>query len=85
MQALGRPPKTWQDNTVVIAMKELNGSEAAAAEELHEAVAVKDPSHFIRLVGDGMETCRRRTQQNRLAVAFGSARGSIRSERGCIW
>lgn len=61
-QWLAARPKAWQDGIDVVAMDGFSGFKTAAAEELPGAVAVMDPFHVIRLAGDALESCRRRTQ-----------------------
>ena len=45
-------------------MDGFTGFNTAAAEELPGAVAVMDPFHVVRLAGDALESCRRRTQND---------------------
>jgi transposase len=61
---VGRP-QAWRARIEVVAMDEFTGFKTAAAEELPDAVAVKDPFHVARLAGDALDLCRRRVQQAR--------------------
>ena len=56
--------KAWRDGLEVVAMDGFTGFKAAAAEEIPQAVAVMDPFHVVRLAGDALDECRRRTQQD---------------------
>jgi transposase len=60
---LAARPSTWRDGVEVVAMDGFTGFKTATVEELPDAVAVMDPFHVIRLAGDALEQCRRRTQQ----------------------
>ena len=53
----------WRQQVEVVAMDGFTGFKTAAAEELPAAVAVMDPFHVVRLVGDALDECRRRIQQ----------------------
>ncbi len=55
-------PQAWRDGVDVVAMDGFTGFKTAAAEELPAAVAVMDPFHVVRLVGEALDLCRRRTQ-----------------------
>ena len=57
----GRPAK-WRDGVDVVAMDGFTGFKTATSEELPDAAAVMDPFHVVRLAGDAVENCRRRTQ-----------------------
>ena len=57
-------PQAWRDQLEVVAMDGFTGFKTAAAEELPDAVAVMDPFHVVRLAGDALDRCRRRTQQD---------------------
>ena len=63
-QWLADRPQAWRDGVEVVAMDGFTGFKTAAAEEVPDAVAVMDPFHVIRLVGDALDTCRRRVQQD---------------------
>jgi len=60
---LAERPQAWRDGVQVVAMDGFTGFKTAAAEELPDAVAVMDPFHVVRLAGDALDRCRRRTQQ----------------------
>ena len=45
-------------------MDGFTGFKTSTAEELADAVAVMDPFHVVRLAGDALDRCRRRTQQD---------------------
>jgi transposase len=62
-QWLADRPAAWRDGVEVVAMDGFTGFKTATAEELPDAVAVMDPFHVVRLGGDAMDQCRRRTQQ----------------------
>jgi transposase len=63
--------KTWldqqstafRDGIEVVAMDGFTGFKTAAAETVPEAVAVMDPFHVVALVGDALDRCRQRVQQ----------------------
>jgi transposase len=63
--------KTWldaqtaafRDGIEVVAMDGFTGFKTAAAETVPEAVAVMDPFHVAALVGDALDRCRQRAQQ----------------------
>ena len=61
---LAARPKAWRDCVEVVAMDGFTGFKTATSEELPEAVAVMDPFHVVRLAGDALDSCRRRTQQD---------------------
>ncbi len=61
-QWLAARPRAWRDGVDVVAMDGFTGFKTAAAEELPAAVAVMDPFHVVRLVGEALDLCRRRTQ-----------------------
>lgn len=63
---LAARPDAWRDAVEVVAMDGFTGFKTATTEELPDAVAVMDPFHVIRLAGDALEQCRRRTQQTTL-------------------
>jgi len=56
--------QAWRDQLEVVAMDGFTGFKTATTEELPDAVAVMDPFHVVRLAGDALDRCRRRTQQN---------------------
>lgn len=56
-------PQAWRDAVEVVAMDGFTGFKTATVDQLPDAVAVMDPFHVVRLVGDAMDTCRRRVQQ----------------------
>ena len=60
---LNERPQAFRDGVEVVAMDGFAGFKTAAAEELPDAVAVMDPFHVVRLVGDSLDQCRRRVQQ----------------------
>ena len=62
-QWLADRPAEWRDGVEVVAMDGFTGFKTAAAEEVPHAVAVMDPFHVVRLAGDALDRCRRRTQQ----------------------
>jgi transposase len=63
--------KTWLDaqtpafraGVEVVAMDGFTGFKTAAAEVVPDAVAVMDPFHVVALVGDALDRCRQRVQQ----------------------
>ena len=59
----GLPPDTWCERIEIIAMDGFTGFKSTAAEELPDARAVMDPFHVVRLAGDALDECRRRTGQ----------------------
>ncbi|XAS77230.1 ISL3 family transposase [Dermatophilaceae bacterium Sec6.4] len=59
---LAARPQAWRDGVEIVAMDGFTGFKTAAVEELPDAVAVMDPFHVVRLVGDALDLCRRRTQ-----------------------
>jgi transposase len=60
---LAERPEAWRNGIEVVAMDGFTGFKTAATEELPDAVAVMDPFHVVRLAGDALDRCRRRTQQ----------------------
>jgi transposase len=62
-QWLAERPATWREGIETVAMDGFTGFKTAAAEELPAATAVMDPFHVVRLAGDALDQCRRRTQQ----------------------
>ena len=54
--------QAWRDQLEVVAMDGFTGFKTATTEELPDAVAVMDPFHVVRLAGDALDRCRRRTQ-----------------------
>ena len=60
---LASRPQAWRDGIEVVAMDGFSGFKTATSEELPDAVAVMDPFHVVRLAGDALDDCRRRTQQ----------------------
>ena len=60
---LASRPQQWRDGIEVVAMDGFTGFKTATAEELPEAVVVMDPFHTVRLGGEALDDCRRRTQQ----------------------
>ena len=63
-QWLAARPQHWRDGVEVVAMDGFTGFKTATAEELPDAVAVMDPFHVVRLVGDALDDCRRRIQRD---------------------
>ena len=61
---LAERPQAWRDLLEVVAMDGFTGFKTATTEELPDAVAVMDPFHVVRLAGDALDQCRRRTQQH---------------------
>ncbi len=61
---LAARPQAWRDQLEVVAMDGFTGFKTATTEELPNAVAVMDPFHVVRLAGDALDQCRRRTQQD---------------------
>jgi transposase len=59
---LAERPQAWRDQLEVVAMDGFTGFKTATTEELPDAVAVMDPFHVVRLAGDALDRCRRRTQ-----------------------
>ena len=62
-QWLSERPQAWRDAVEVVAMDGITGFKTAAAEELPDAVTVRDPLHVVRLAGEALDQCRRRVQQ----------------------
>lgn len=60
---LAARPQAWRDGIEVVAMDGFIGFKTATSEELPDAVAVMDPFHVVRLGGEALDDCRRRTQQ----------------------
>jgi len=60
---LAERPQAWRDAVEVVAMDGFTGFKTATSEELPTAVAVMDPFHVVRLAGQALDECRRRTQQ----------------------
>jgi len=60
---LASQPDTWRERIEIVAMDGFTGFKSAAAEELPDARAVMDPFHVVRLAGDALDECRRRTGQ----------------------
>ena len=60
---LASQPDTWRSRIEIVAMDGFTGFKSAAAEELPGARAVMDPFHVVRLAGDALDECRRRTGQ----------------------
>jgi transposase len=61
---LAARPEKWRARIEVVAMDGFTGFKTAAADELPQAVTVMDPFHVVRLAGDALQECRRRTQQD---------------------
>ena len=61
---LAQRPRTWRECIEVVAMDGFTGFKTAAAEEVPDAVAIMDPFHVVRLAGQALDDCRRRTQQD---------------------
>ncbi len=61
---LAERPQAWRDGIEAVAMDGFTGFKTATTEELPAAVAVMDPFHVVRLAGDALDDCRRRTQQD---------------------
>ena len=60
---LASQPHTWRSRIEIVAMDGFTGFKSAAAEELPGARAVMDPFHVVRLAGNALDECRRRTGQ----------------------
>ncbi len=60
---LAHRPAAWREKVEVVAMDGFSGFKTAAAEELPTATAVMDPFHVVRLIGEAVDVCRRRVQQ----------------------
>lgn len=60
---LAERPASWSEGIETVAMDGFTGFKTATAEELPDAVTVMDPFHVVRLAGDALDQCRRRTQQ----------------------
>ena len=60
---LASQPDTWRENIEIVAMDGFTGFKSATVEELPGARAVMDPFHVVRLAGDALDECRRRTGQ----------------------
>lgn len=59
---LAARPAEWRDQVEVVAMDGFTGFKTATTEELPDATAVMDPFHVVRLAGQALDRCRRRTQ-----------------------
>ena len=57
-------PAAWRQGLEVVAMDGFTGFKTATTEQLPAAAAVMDPFHVVRLAGDALDQCRRRTQQH---------------------
>ena len=55
---------TWRGRIDAVAMDGFTGFKTAAAEEVPQATAVMDPFHVVHLVGEALDACRRRIQQD---------------------
>ena len=64
--------EAWRAGVEVVAMDGFTGFKTATTEESPDATTVMDPFHVVRLAGDALDQCRRRTQQER---AFAPDRG----------
>ncbi len=53
----------FRDGIEVVAMDGFTGFKTAAAEQLPDATAVMDPFHVVGLVGEAVDRCRQRVQQ----------------------
>lgn len=60
---LAARPKAWRERVEVVAMDGFTGFKTATVDELPRATTVMDPFHVVRLAGDALQECRRRTQQ----------------------
>ena len=60
---LAARPEAWRAGVEVVAMDGFTGFKTATTEELPDATTVMDPFHVVRLAGDALDQCRRRTQQ----------------------
>lgn len=56
-------PTGWKKRIEVVAMDGFTGFKTATVEEIPTATTVMDPFHVVRLAGDALDRCRRRTQQ----------------------
>ncbi len=61
---LAARPEAWRAGVEVVAMDGFTGFKTATTDELPQAVTVMDPFHVVRLAGDALQECRRRTQQD---------------------
>jgi transposase len=66
---LAARPEDWRQGVEVVAMDGFTGFKTAAVEELPDAVAVMDPFHVVRLAGDALDRCRRRSNKTSTATA----------------
>ena len=60
---LASQPNTWRERIEIVAMDGFTGFKSATAEELPDTTTVMDPFHVVRLAGDALDECRRRTGQ----------------------
>ncbi len=60
---LAERDQAWRDSIEVVAMDGFTGFKTATVEELPGVATVLDPFHVVRLAGDALDECRRRTQQ----------------------
>lgn len=60
---LAAQPAVFRAGIEVVAMDGFTGYKSATAEELPDAATVMDPFHVVRLVGEAVDECRRRVQQ----------------------
>ena len=58
--------KTFRDQVEVIAMDGFTGYKSAAVEAIDTVTTVMDPFHVVALVGDKLDRCRQRIQQETL-------------------
>ena len=58
--------KTFRDQVEVVAMDGFTGYKTAAVEAIDTVVTVMDPFHVVALVGDKLDRCRQRVQQETL-------------------
>ncbi len=61
---LGERDEAWRTRVEVVAMDGFTGYKTAVAEEIPTATAVMGPFHVVRLAGNALDECRRRTQLN---------------------
>ena len=66
---LAERPQAWRDAVEVVAMDGFTGFKTATSEELPDAGPVLDPYHVVRLAGDALDRCKRRSGKTCTATA----------------
>ena len=63
---LAARPRAWRKGIEVVAMDGFTGYKSAAVEAIDTVTTVMDPYHVVALVGDKLDRCRQRIQQETL-------------------